>query len=95
MTARQRRFAICIRNSGAEDLQPRKIYRVLQDKDADKTGHIRVIDDSGEDYLYPARYFVFVDLPNEVQHIWKPTDGKAKRRGGASARGASAPARSR
>ncbi len=52
------RFVLCIRNQGAEDLGPRKVYRVLPDRAAAREGYVRVIDESGEDYLYPAEYFV-------------------------------------
>jgi hypothetical protein len=44
-------------------LELHKIYRVLPDKDAKRDGDLRIIDESGEDYLYPADYFVLVDLP--------------------------------
>ncbi len=43
-----------------------KIYRVLPDRDAKKDGDLRVIDESSEDYLYPADYFVLVDLPRNI-----------------------------
>ncbi|OGF56445.1 MAG: hypothetical protein A2Z21_03605 [Candidatus Fraserbacteria bacterium RBG_16_55_9] len=56
-------FVICTRNEGCEDLKLRKIYQVLPDESASKSGCIRVIDESGEDYLYPADYFVPVELP--------------------------------
>jgi hypothetical protein len=52
------RFVICIQNEGSEDLQPRKLYQVLPDETAAAEGYIRVIDDSGEDYLYPANFFI-------------------------------------
>lgn len=58
---------MCIRNKGAEDLEPRKVYRVLPDARAAKDGLIRVVDESGEDYLYPAEYFVPVELPQEAE----------------------------
>ena len=67
MRARNTRFAICIENRGAGDLEIHKLYRVLMDRDAAATGHLRVIDDSGEDYLYPSKYFVPVELSSEVQ----------------------------
>jgi hypothetical protein len=51
-------FGICVRNEGCEDLQLQKIYSVLPDEKADRAGYLRVIDDSGEDYLYPAGNFV-------------------------------------
>jgi hypothetical protein len=43
------------------------IYQVLPDEKATKSGYVRVIDNEGEDYLYPAKFFMFVDLPTEVQ----------------------------
>jgi hypothetical protein len=55
-------FALCISNA-EPDLEFRKIYRVLADDSASKNRYLRVVDESGEDYLYPAKYFVFVDVP--------------------------------
>jgi hypothetical protein len=52
---RNQNYAICIKNPAAVDLELRKVYRVLQDNAAD--GYVRVIDESGEDYPYPAEYF--------------------------------------
>ena len=60
-------YAICVANEGYEDLQAWKIYQVLPDGKAAGVGCIRVIDESGEDYLYPADRFVSVDLPKEVR----------------------------
>jgi hypothetical protein len=61
-------FAVCINNSGyPASLELHKIYRVLPDDDAAADGDIRVIDESGEDYLYPADYFVLVELPEAVE----------------------------
>ena len=58
------RFAICIDNAEyPAALETHKIYRVLMDKEAEREGDLRVVDESGEDYLYPAEYFVLVDLP--------------------------------
>ncbi|PYN54550.1 MAG: hypothetical protein DMD94_14655 [Candidatus Rokuibacteriota bacterium] len=62
---REKGFAICVENRGAEDLEVRKVYRVLHDKDAAATGYVRVIDESGDDYLYPADYFVFVEFATQ------------------------------
>ena len=67
MATRDPAFALCIENRGAEDLELRKVYRVLLDKAAAATGYVRVIDESGEDYLYPRRYFVDVQLPAAVK----------------------------
>jgi len=55
--------ALCLKTGGCGDLEPRKIYRVLPDKKAAAEGYLRVIDESGEDYLYPAEYFAIVRLP--------------------------------
>lgn len=63
------KFALCLRNENCEDLEARKIYQVLSDEEAAKEGYIRVIDESGEDYLYPESYFVFIDLPREVEAV--------------------------
>ena len=58
-----KRFALCVRNRGAEDLTLAKVYRVLPDRVAEGAGYLRVVDDSGEDYLHRADYFIFVELP--------------------------------
>jgi len=61
-------FAVCVRNRGYRaSLELRKLYPVLPDPFADEHQMIRVIDESGEDYLYPARFFVRVELPNTVE----------------------------
>jgi len=60
------RFAVCIQTDDADLLTPRMIYEVLRDESAAKSKYVRVIDNEGEDYLYPADYFVFVDFPREV-----------------------------
>lgn len=59
-------FALCIENRDCEDLEKRKIYQVLPDDEAEKEGYLRVVDESGEDYLYPQSYFVLVQLPREA-----------------------------
>jgi hypothetical protein len=61
------RYALCLENKDCDDLEKRKIYQVLSDKNAEKEGYLRVIDESGEDYLYPASYFIFIQLPREAQ----------------------------
>lgn len=59
-----RRFAVCVDNSEyPASLEIHKLYRVLPDKDAEREGDLRVVDESGEDYLYPADYFVLVEFP--------------------------------
>ncbi len=62
------RFAVCVDNTGyPASLELHKIYRVLPDEDAEVDGDLRVVDESGEDYLYPAERFVVVDLPRTVK----------------------------
>jgi len=62
------KFAVCISNEDYEtSLELHKIYRVLPDADAAVDGDIRVIDESGEDYLYPADWFVFIELPRSLE----------------------------
>jgi hypothetical protein len=58
-----KRYVVCIRNEGAEDLELRKVYEVIPDPDAAAHSLLRVIDESGEDYLYPEDLFSSVDLP--------------------------------
>jgi hypothetical protein len=61
------KFALCIENKDCEDLEKRKIYQILADDEAEKEGYLRVVDESGEDYLYPQSYFVLIPLPREAQ----------------------------
>lgn len=58
------RFVVCLRNNGYEaSLEPRKIYQALSDKEAEKHQMIRVVDESGEEYLFPASLFSPITLP--------------------------------
>ena len=61
------RFAVCVETDDPDLLTPRMIYQVLPDESAARSEYVRVIDNEGEDYLYPAKYFVIVDLPREVE----------------------------
>jgi hypothetical protein len=62
------KFVICIDNTDyPAALEKRKIYETLPDTDAAKTGLIRVVDESGEDYLYPASCFIDANLSKETQ----------------------------
>jgi hypothetical protein len=63
----KRQFAICIHSDDADLLTPRRVYQVLPDESAAKSKYIRVIDNEGEDYLYPAADFVLVDFPPTVR----------------------------
>jgi hypothetical protein len=66
--ARAARFVVCIENAGyPASLELHKIYRVVPDAAAED-GDIRVVDESGEDYLYPAAWFSAVDLPRRVKN---------------------------
>ncbi len=60
-------FVLCIENKDCEDLVKCKIYQVVPDAEAEKEGFFRVIDESGEDYLYPRSYFITVQLPRKAQ----------------------------
>ena len=57
-------FALCIENKDCDDLEKRKIYQILPDNEAAKEGYIRIVDESGEDYLYPEPYFIAIKLPH-------------------------------
>ena len=62
------RFVVCMRNDGyPESLELRKLYRVVPDSKASKVSHIRVIDESGEDYLYPREYFAPVRMAEPIK----------------------------
>ena len=67
LMAAKKRYLLCVRNEGAEDLEPRKVSERLPDARAAKDGYVRVVDESGEDYLYPSGYFVAVDPPREAE----------------------------
>jgi hypothetical protein len=60
-------LAVCIRNEGSEDLELHKLYQVLTDEYAAQKGYLRVIDESGEDYVYPQDYFVLLELSQTVE----------------------------
>ena len=66
-TRTEDRFALCIQSQDCEDLIARKVYRVLPDEASESAGYLRILDESGEDYLYPASYFVFVRLPRKAR----------------------------
>ena len=71
------RFVICLKNKGSEDLVIRKVYQVLPDESAAQKGLLRVIDESGEDYLYPADYFVVVEFPQTIQRALRSSFARA------------------
>jgi hypothetical protein len=64
MAKAAKRLFSCLDNAGYEvSLERRKIYVALPDAKAERTGYLRIIDESGEDYLYPAHRFVAAELP--------------------------------
>jgi hypothetical protein len=61
-------FAVCINNTNyPASLELHKIYCVLRDEEAAQDGDMRIVDESGEDYLYPAKNFIIIDIPAEVR----------------------------
>ena len=64
------RFAVCLKNRGYEaSLEVGKLYRILPDRDAEKHGYLRIVDESGEDYGYAARRFFVIDLPKPLEKV--------------------------
>ena len=63
----QTKFVVCIASDDPDLLTTRRIYQVLPDDDAAKSNYVRVIDNEGEDYLYPAEYFLFIELSRKVE----------------------------
>jgi len=61
------RLMLCIKNEGCDDLEVRKVYEILPDADAEKDNYLRVIDESGEDYLYPAENFYAIEIAAKVR----------------------------
>ena len=61
------KFAICIVSPEDSLLTARKVYQILPDEKAERSEYVRVIDDEGEDYLYPKKYFVFVPISKDVK----------------------------
>jgi len=68
------KFVLCVRTAGSVDLERRKVYQILPDRTANRDGYVRVVDESGEDYLYPAAYFVPVRLPAAAMRDFEAFD---------------------
>lgn len=67
-------FVVCVRNDGYRaSLERGKIYRTRPDKSATEHGYVRVVDESGEDYLYPDNFFRVISLPTAVQRALRKT----------------------
>ena len=61
------RFAVCINDGGyVDDLKVRTVYQILPDESAARSNYLRVIDETGEDYLYPATLFVPIEVPSQA-----------------------------
>lgn len=74
--SKKKRFVVCVRNTGyPASLELRKIYQAVSDRDAEAHGLIRVVDESGEDYLYPEKFFLSLDLPRSVESAVKRAAG--------------------
>jgi len=73
----RRRFVLCIRNDDCDDLELRKVYPVLSDRKASRDGYLRIVDESGEDYLYPESYFVPVSLSAKAREAMSLTRRRA------------------
>jgi hypothetical protein len=62
------RFVVCINDGGyTDDLKARTVYQVLPDESAARSNYLRIVDETGEDYLYPAALFVPIELPREAE----------------------------
>jgi hypothetical protein len=70
-TRHQQHYLLCVKNEAyPASLEVRKVYRALPDAVAATRGFVRVIDESGEDYLYPADFFVAIDLPQAALDVF-------------------------
>ena len=68
---KEQKFAVCVKNDDyPASLEIRKIYEVLPDEKAAKHGLVRIIDESGEDYLYPQDFFVTIEIPEAAETIF-------------------------
>lgn len=76
------RFVICINDGGyVDDLKVRTVYQVLPDTSAARSNYLRIIDETGEDYLYPAGYFMPIELPNEMKQLFELSQSHIKSNG--------------
>ena len=72
--AKTYQYVVCVENRGCKaSLELRKIYRLTKDSAAAAHGLVRVKDESGEDYLYPARFFVPIEVPSAVVKSFSKT----------------------
>ena len=70
LNKRTNEFVVCVRNEGYQaSLELRKIYQAVPDTDAERHHLLRVVDESGEDYLYPQDFFLLIELPKAVEKV--------------------------
>ena len=75
------KFAVCIQSDDTDLLTPRMIYQVLPDDRAAMSNYMRLIDNEGEDYLYPSKYFMVLNLPDEIERVLVSQLGERVRTG--------------
>lgn len=74
MSAAESTYVVCLENPGyAASLEARKIYRRIPDRQAEADDLVRIVDESGEDYLYPARFFAAISVPESVEKAFAGT----------------------
>ena len=69
MANENKKFVLCIENKDCDDLEIRKVYLVVPDLESEEDGYLRIIDESGEDYLYPKSYFIPLQLSDEIKEV--------------------------
>jgi hypothetical protein len=77
------RYAVCVDNGDGYyelDLIPRRIYEVWADRDGDAHGQLRIVDETGEDYLFPVEYFRILTLPPGVDRLIRAASRAPERR---------------
>ena len=78
MSKTSKQFVICVNNEGySASLEKRKIYVALRDPTAEKHGQLRIIDESGEDYLYPKTFFRAITLPQSIKRAVLAADDQS------------------
>jgi hypothetical protein len=81
MKQRKRNYVICVRADADTDIEVRKVYEALPDEIAAKRGYVRIVDESGEDYLYPKDCFAPVQLAEETVRALSSSTTKRANKG--------------
>lgn len=69
--AQKHKYVICVSNRGySAALEVRKVYRLVPDPAMASRGLVRVVDESGEDYVYPQKFFVPIEVPGEAKRVF-------------------------